>query len=223
MSGRGRPRSFDRTEVLRAAMRLFWERGYEGVSIADLLAAMKITAPSLYGAFGSKDELFREAVEFYLATDGDITARSLRADGPARRVIEQLLRSVADGLTRPGLPRGCLIAVGAANCTADNGEVAVYLKGQRSVNIEGIRQRLARAVDDGELPAATDIRALALFYGTVLHGMSIEARDGVTRKQLQAMIDIAMRNWPGDDVGGQPSRRRGAHGVVRGSGRSALQ
>lgn len=196
MSVRGRPRSFDRTEILRAAMRLFWERGYEGASIADLLAAMKVTAPSLYAAFGSKEGLFREAVEFYLATDGDITARALRGEGTARQVIENLLREVADGLTRASLPKGCLVALGAANCTADNAGVASYLKGHRAMNVEGIRQRLARAVDDGELPDSTDVRALALFYGTVLHGMSIEARDGVSRKQLQLAIDFAMKSWP---------------------------
>lgn len=78
MAERGRPRNFDRDQALRKAMEVFWSKGYEGASLTDLTAAMGINSPSLYGAFGSKEALFREAVELYRQTDGGAARRRCR-------------------------------------------------------------------------------------------------------------------------------------------------
>jgi len=70
MTARGRPRNFDKDAALERAMELFWIKGYEGASMTDLTSAMGIASPSLYAAFGSKEELFRRAVQHYGATEG---------------------------------------------------------------------------------------------------------------------------------------------------------
>ncbi|WP_154401311.1 TetR/AcrR family transcriptional regulator, partial [Bordetella pertussis] len=91
MAERGRPRSFERTEALRQAMEVFWSKGYEGASLADLTSAMGINAPSLYAAFGSKEALFREAVQRYADTEGARTRRALLEAPDARAAIEGML------------------------------------------------------------------------------------------------------------------------------------
>lgn len=84
MAEKGRPRAFDRATALRGAMEAFWESGYEGTKLTDLTAAMGINSASLYNAFGSKEELFREAVALYGATAGSATGRALREEPTAR-------------------------------------------------------------------------------------------------------------------------------------------
>ena len=90
MAERGRPRNFDRAQALRKAMEVFWSKGYEGASLTDLTAAMGINSPSLYGAFGSKEGLFREAVQLYRDTDGAASRRALTDADTARDAVQGL-------------------------------------------------------------------------------------------------------------------------------------
>ena len=101
---RGRPLSFDRDAALEQAMHVFWERGYEAASIADLTAAMGITPPSLYTAFGDKEKLFLEAIERYALGPGSAGPRALQEEPTARGAIERWLLEAADELTRPCHP-----------------------------------------------------------------------------------------------------------------------
>ncbi|WP_216210383.1 TetR/AcrR family transcriptional regulator [Amycolatopsis aidingensis] len=195
MSPRGRPRGFDREAALTAAMHVFWERGYEGASLADLTAAMGISSPSLYAAFGGKEALFREAVQLYGCTFGDRTADALGTQPTARAAIEAMLRDNAKTYTDPGLPRGCMIVLSATNYAPSNIGVRDYLAELRRANQEDIRCRLDRGVEDGDLPAGADTAAMAAFYGTVLHGLSIQARDGWDMDELGMVIDTAMAAW----------------------------
>ncbi|WP_166347196.1 TetR/AcrR family transcriptional regulator [Phytoactinopolyspora limicola] len=195
MAERGRPRVFDRSAALRSAMDQFWTYGYEGTSIKHLTQAMGINPPSLYAAFGSKEQLFREAIALYAATDGAVTEHALRALTSARTAIETMLRGNAELYMGPECPGGCMFVLAATNVSADNGLIHDYLVEQRRETVSSIERRLDQAVADGELPAGTDVSGLAGFYGTVLHGISIEARDGVSRERLHAIVDSAMRAW----------------------------
>ena len=197
MAERGRPRSFDRTDALRRAMMLFWKHGYEGTSLADLTATMGITAPSLYAAFGCKEALFREVVEHYQANEGRFTGEALEADTSAREAIEAMLNGAAVNLGATG---GCLVVTAATKCGAANETVDLYLQENRVARNDAIRRRLERAVQEGELPADTDTRGLATFYATLLQGMSIQARDGTSKKSLKAAVVAAMSAWPGPPV-----------------------
>ena len=192
MATRGRPRAFDRDSALRRAMLMFWERGYEATSISDLTAAMGINSPSLYAAFGCKEALFRESVELYGNTEGAATRRALLEEPTARDAVESMLRSNADMFTDSRHPTGCLVVQGAGN---GNRDISDFLTACRRSNYEALRERLDHAVAEGELPEETDTDAVARFYTTVLYGLTIHARDGANRAQLQLAVTAAMAAW----------------------------
>ena len=198
MSRTGRPREFDRDQALRRAMELFWERGYEGATLADLQSAMGgITAPSFYAAFGSKEKLFQEAVELYQKTQGAPMIEALSNGPTARASIEAWLRTVTQSFCHPSNPRGCLTVVGAMNCMPANKSVEDFMRGKRVLREKFVKQRLRRGIAEGDLPGSTDINALTSFYNSIVDGMAIRARDGASRKTLNAIVDCAMAAWDG--------------------------
>jgi AcrR family transcriptional regulator len=194
-SSKGRPRGFDRGAALRQAMRLFWAKGYDGASLADLTAAMGINPPSLYAAFGSKEALFREATDLYSETEGVDIWRSLHESATARQAVEGFLRESAAAFSRAGDPPGCLIVLGALNANGNNAAICEDLRQRREANVTDLTTRLEAAVREGELPAGMDCEAIAVFYVTVQQGMSIQARDGASHARLLAAADGAMAAW----------------------------
>ena len=195
MAERGRPRRFDRQDALQKAMELFWRRGYDGASVADLTGAMGINSPSLYACFGSKEELFREAVTLYGETDGSLTRRALCEQPTARGAVEAMLRDNAQAFVRPGRPTGCMVTLAAPTGSAQSDTVCEFLAELRRQARSALADRLARGLRDGDLPAGTDIAALTDFYSTVLHGLSIQARDGAGPATMRAVVDSAMMAW----------------------------
>lgn len=195
MATRGRPRTFDRDAKLRQAMELFWERGYEGVSIGDLTSALGLSPPSVYAAFGSKEQLFREAVERYDADEGAVTARALEEQPTARAAIEAMLRLNVAAYADPTTPRGCMVVLAATNTTRANDEVAAFLADRRRADRGAVLARVHRGIAEGDVPAHADAEALAAFASTVLEGLSIAARDGSTAAQMDAVVDVSLRAW----------------------------
>ncbi|MBF6367672.1 TetR/AcrR family transcriptional regulator [Nocardia puris] len=196
MAERGRPRAFDRSVALRRAMEVFWEHGYEGTSMSDLTAAMGINSPSLYAAFGSKEELFRAAVDVYGDAEGGYTDRALREEPTARAAVEAMLRDNAVAYTEAGKPRGCMVVLAGATYTTRSTGVRDFLVEKRRETTAEIRARLDRGVAEGDLAAHVDTAALATFYTTVLYGLSIQARDGAGLDELTGSIDVTMAAWP---------------------------
>ena len=192
---RGRPRSFDRDAALKSAMMVFWAKGFDGASLPELTEAMGIHSPSLYAAFRSKQELYREALDLYGATEGSGIWEAIPAAPTARGAVEQFLHTSADAFTRRNRPGGCMIALGELQATAANEGVRRDLRRRRARGVTLLRRRLQGAVEAGELPRSADCRAVALFYATVQHGMSIQARDGASRDALRAIADSAMTAW----------------------------
>ena len=194
---RGRPRSFDRDEALERAMELFWRQGYEATSLADLTAAMGINPPSLYAAFGDKEHLFLAAVDRYENLGRGPGAGCILEDEPtARGAIERILRESAIELSKPSQPKGCMLITAATNCAAESAHLQRALADRRAAQKKHLKERIAKGIADGELARGTDAGALADFYATVLTGMSMQSRDGATRKTLLATAEAAMRAWP---------------------------
>jgi AcrR family transcriptional regulator len=194
---RGRPRAFDRSEALRQAMTVFWERGYEGASISDLSAAMDISSPSLYAAFGCKEQLLREAVALYNEIESADIATALRQLPTAREAIAGVLRRNAVAYTDPGKPTGCMIVLTATTYTEGNRAVHDHLADWRMSLERDFRERIERGIADGDVPAGADAATIAALYNAVNHGMAIQARDGADRPSLSAVAEAAIAAWDG--------------------------
>ncbi len=193
---RGRPRAFDRQEGLLKAMRLFWKLGYESTSMADLRAALGVTQASLYAAYGNKEALFREAVDLYRSWDGIGTAKALLEEPTAKGAIVALLRNAVDLFSQKDAPGGCLVVLGALKCGPENESVQDHLASFRRKTAKDIATRLKRGQSAGELPRTIDTGALAAYYTTVLHGLSIQARDGASHQTLTQVVDCALAAFP---------------------------
>jgi AcrR family transcriptional regulator len=178
-------------------MEVFWAKGFDGASMTDLTTAMGIGSPSLYAAFGSKEKLFREAVDLYGAIGDAKIWNVLPEAATAREAVERFLHATAKAFTEPGQPAGCMIVLGALNANETNASVCESLRQSRAEKIAALRDRLEQGVREGELPVSFDCAAAADFYATVQHGMSIQARDGASREALAAIADCAMAAWDG--------------------------
>ncbi|MBB1595990.1 TetR/AcrR family transcriptional regulator [Achromobacter sp. UMC46] len=191
MAARGRPRAFDRNAALHLALEVFWEKGYQGAQVSDLTAAMGINPPSFYAAFGSKAAVFQEVVDLYGTTVGAGPMQALEAPGPLAAAIRLMLeRSIGVALQSPS--GGCLLVLGGVNCQAEHQPAEDRLKAARRASTIQVGKRLERGIRDGELPAKTDVRALAAFYCGVMQAISFQARDGASKRALEGLIAPAL-------------------------------
>ena len=191
---RGRPRSFDRERALEQAIEVFWKKGFEGASIADLTEAMGINPPSLYAAFGDKENLFLQAVERYNAQRGDSCPYC--DETTARGAVEKLLLYMADELCNSDHPRGCMMVMAAATSASSSQQLQAVLAQKRAASRANLKARIEKGIKDGDVLPGTNAGELADFYSTIITGMSLVSRDGATRKSLVATVENAMRLFP---------------------------
>ncbi|MFC4335401.1 TetR/AcrR family transcriptional regulator [Salininema proteolyticum] len=176
----GQGRKFNTTAALEAAMTVFWEHGYEGSSMSALTRAMGINPPSLYKAFGSKEDLFFAVVDHYNATRGSFMARVFEEETDGMAMLRRLLLEAADHYPSSQFPGGCLVISAAVTVTESNQHVADRLAGMRSDNVEVM----------AEYPGITP--EMARFAGATLQGMSQQARDGATADDLRTIAEFAI-------------------------------
>jgi AcrR family transcriptional regulator len=191
----GRPREFDVDKALDLALQVFWRKGYEGASMADLTETMGITKPSLYSAFGNKEELFRKALDRYVDGPGGYFQVAL-AKPTVRAVVEHLLFQSADAVTDPNHPPGCLAVQGALSCGDAAESIKQELMSRRAKGEQDLRQRFERAIAEGDLPQGSDAADLAAYLSAILQGMAVQAAGGTTREQLRKIAEMALRTWP---------------------------
>lgn len=188
---RGRPRAFDRDEALGKAAETFWRLGYEGASIADLTAMMGITPQSLYAAFTSKADLYREALAWYQAHIGASTTRALE-ESDVVKALTRVLNDSSREFTRPDQPHGCMVSTAVLTCAVENEPVASHVASLRNETLGVLQERIERGIAEKQLKRSTNAAALARFVGAMIQGMSVQAQDGASRSDLSAMTDLAI-------------------------------
>lgn len=176
-------------------MRVFWSKGYEGASLADLTKAMGINRPSLYAAFGNKEALFRKAMDRYGSGPASHTCDALEAP-TAREVAERCIHGTADLLGNPDHPPGCLGVNGIVAGGDEAKAICRDMAARRFAVIEALYKRFVRARREGDLPADADPMALAFYLSAVTQGMSVLAASGAKKTDLRRIADVAMQAWP---------------------------
>ncbi|APO95879.1 TetR/AcrR family transcriptional regulator [Xanthomonas vesicatoria] len=204
MAQMGRPRTFDRDIAVEQALHLFWEQGYESTSLSQLKAAIGggITAPSFYAAFGSKEALYRECMERYLATYAQVTQCLWDASLAPRQALELALRRSAKMQCERGHPKGCMVALGVMSAPSPElAAISTPLTRSRARTRAGIRACVERAIASGELASGLDAAALACVFDSFLLGLSTLARDGVGFKLMEAAIAQVLQLWDHNSAG----------------------
>ena len=191
----GRPRAFREDKALDAAMRVFWEKGYEGASLDDLTGAMRINRSSLYSSFGDKEQLFTRAIAHYAEGPASYVGESLRRP-TARAVVEALLKGTLALLTDPTHPPGCLFIQGGLACGSGAESVKQALVDWRRTSQAAIEKRMKQARKEGDLPQDVDPRDLARYVCIVMTGLGVQAANGATKSEMTRAVDLALRSLP---------------------------
>ncbi|GBG12671.1 TetR family transcriptional regulator [Novimethylophilus kurashikiensis] len=192
---RGRPSAFNYDEALQKALMVFWSRGYEGASMAELTEAMGINRPSIYAAYGNKEELFCKALEKYMVGPTAYVAAAMR-EPTARQVVEAFLTKSAEFLADENTPRGCMIAIGSLFSGADADQVKQALIAYRRGYETALKERFDLAKSQNDLHKSVNTADLAKYVATVHQGMSVQATGDATKEELLAVVHQALKNWP---------------------------
>lgn len=192
---RGRPREFDRTEALNQAMKIFWQKGYTATSMNDLYEAMGIKSPSLYAAFGSKEDLYEEVLLHYEQSVAPRIWGHMTSEPSPREAVWLWLERSADMLTQTEMPHGCMVTLSAVG-SEGNDRLGQLVRRMRAAGFSLLKTRLEQAQKQGDLPGSVDVEALTRLYVSIQQGMSIQARDGASREILLSIARSAMALWP---------------------------
>lgn len=192
---KGRPREFDLDEALSAALRVFWRNGYEAASMTELTAAMGITKPSLYAAFGNKEALFHKALDLYEREKLAYMTSALEAP-TARGVAERLLRGALAIQTSNCDPKGCLGVISVAACGIEAESVKAEVVKRRASSEAAIIRRFERAIAEGDVPKGLTAPALVRFLIALMQGLALQGGSGATCSELEQLVDTSLAVWP---------------------------
>jgi AcrR family transcriptional regulator len=192
---RGRPRVFDMDEALDKALKIFWKRGYEGTSLAELAETIGVNKPSLYAAFGNKEELFQKTLSRYVSGPAAFI-KNIVNEPTAHKVAESFLVNAAEFFTEPTYPKGCMIVQGALSSGESAELVRNILIKYRSSYESLLAERFEKAKVDGDLPSDANPKDLAKYLATLHQGMSVQATSGATKDELLKTVNLALKVWP---------------------------
>ena len=196
--GRGRPSTFDRPLVLREAMKLFWDNGYEGTTFEELISKMSISPSTFYNSFGSKERLYREATENFMDYAQNWIQGALSEEGATtREAFAHLLESAAEQFTREDLPRGCMVSLSGTHQAPDLVPIRDMMVEYRAASEVYLADRIRKGIRDGDMPRTIDVDALAAFIHAIVRGMAVQARDGASRAKLESQLErTGQRRFP---------------------------
>lgn len=189
-------------------MRLFWDRGFEGTSLENLIAVMEISSSSFYSAFGSKHRLFQEALEHYFLGPGSYLQQPTRPGLDAKTAIAAWFEQAVQACTSDDFPPGCMVSVANFQVGPDLLELRDEMRSHRNGLVSSFAARLSVARTEGEIPIDTDIEALAAYFAACFRGLCALARDGAPRERLMGVAQMAMLAWPSVVVETRNSGRR---------------
>lgn len=195
---RGRPRSFDTEQALERALEVFWRHGFQGASLSELTEAMGLSKPSLYAAFGDKEELYLKALDRYLTGRVAQHVSFLDTEPNGRLAVEGFLRSMAKMLTDISLPGGCFIVNGTADCggTLMPATIEAALRNAQQKSEAKLQERILRAQQEGQLAQDAEVENLAAFFFSLLAGIAVLAKSGAELDKLNNVVNTAMNIWP---------------------------
>ncbi len=191
MKKRGRPRKFDPIIALRAALRVFRTRGFEGASLSELTGAMGVSRPSLYALYGSKQGLFWSALDLYEREDLAYVQAALEAP-TAKAVAENLLRGALRMQSDPSQPNGCLAVVCSMPGSVEAEPIRLGVIARRAAAHSALVNRLSRAREEGDLPHRTEPEALARLLGALVQGLCVQAGCGASFDDMARAVNTAM-------------------------------
>jgi AcrR family transcriptional regulator len=189
----GRPIGFDKDAALEAAMLLFWERGYEGTSMADLTQAMGLNPSSIYAAFGDKHALFQCAVKRYMKMRAQYAGKALE-EPTLEKVVRALFDNTVAFLTAPGHPPTCMTLAGAAGCSVEATPARDIMTEIRKQNEAAMKKRFLQARKSGELSPDVNVDDYTRYLSSILAGLSIQAANGSTKAELKRTAQMALRH-----------------------------
>ena len=198
---RGRPLAFNQDEALDKALNVFWSRGYEGASMAELTEALGINKPSIYAAFGNKEALFRKALARYTASPAAFVGEAMK-EPTARQAVEKMLMQAVDFFCDKSTPNGCMIVQGALTCGQSSYIIQKELIAYRGHFERSLTKRFELAELQGDLPQHVNTKQLAKYIATFHQVMSVQATSGATREELLAIVEMALKNWPSNATNG---------------------
>lgn len=194
MAGVARSKEFNPDEALQGALELFWERGYEATSMADLVERLGIGRASLYATFGSKHELYLRALARYVETSGPSPIEVLSQPGPALPAVRALIRGYVEEAAGDLAERGCMVVNAAAEMLPGDTDVARFVDTNWTSLETALTSALIRARAQGELGADRDPRALARFVLVLLQGLRLVGKGtrdpGVLRDAAAQALDL---------------------------------
>ncbi len=192
--GTGRPRAFDKPRALAIAMEMFWRKGFAATSIAGLCAALAIAPPSLYAAFGSKERLYEECISYYMDSVAPRIWDGFPQAATVREAIAAFLNDSARVLPGMNKPSGCMVTLSDAR--GEGGErLGQFVEDARQKGFLLVKRRIEQGIANGEISTIVKSAALARYFLSVQQGMSIQARDGSTAKELRQVAAAAMKGW----------------------------
>ena len=185
-------KAFDPQRVLEQAMNAFWEQGYEGISIEDLVQCTGIGRGSLYDTFGDKHSLYLAALECYLVSTAVQTTALLEHAGTLQEVLEHLFQAYIDGLLSDPARRGCFLVNASLEMAPHDPDVAQKVKAAYAGIEEAYAALLLKAQATGELDRTRDPQQLARFLLATLVSLKVLARTSVGRETLQDIMRTAL-------------------------------